>query len=73
MTFYGSRADRPPPRRFGEDHLVEKTATRSRFTWTIAMAPTAKTARLLRIGSPLNRLLLRCVPIHGKAYFARHP
>jgi hypothetical protein len=44
MTFYGSRADRPPPRRFGEDHLVEKTATGSRFTWTIAMAPTAKTA-----------------------------
>lgn len=72
-SFYVEQANRPLLRRFAEDYLVEKTPTGSRFTWTIAMEPTAKTARLISIANPLNKLLYRAVPMRAKAYFAKHP
>ncbi|MEO6885678.1 MAG: SRPBCC family protein [Jatrophihabitantaceae bacterium] len=72
-SFYVEQANRPLLRRFAEDYLIEKTATGSRFTWTIAMEPTAKTARLIGLTSPVNNLLYRAVPIRAKAYFAKHP
>ncbi len=72
-SFYGTEVNRPLLRRFAEDYLVEQTPAGSRFTWTIAMEPTAKSSALLRVGSPLNRLIYRAVPMRAKAYFAKNP
>jgi hypothetical protein len=72
-SFYAVELSRPLLRSFAEDYLVEKTSTGSRFTWTIALEPTAKSKRLLQVSSPLNGLLFRAVPWRAKAYFAKHP
>jgi uncharacterized protein YndB with AHSA1/START domain len=72
-SFHGTELSRPLLRRFAEDYLVEKTADGSRFTWTIALEPTAKTKRLLQVTSPLNGLVFRAVPARAKRYFAKHP
>ena len=72
-SFYGTELNRPLLRSFAEDYVVEPTATGSRFTWTIAVEPTPRTAALLRVGDPLNALGYRAVPWRAKAYFARHP
>jgi uncharacterized protein YndB with AHSA1/START domain len=72
-TFYVTEADRPLLKRFGEDYLVEPTATGSRFTWTVAMEPLPRTRLLLKLAAPLNQLAFRAVPWRAKAYFARNP
>ena len=72
-SFYAYEANRPLLRAFAEDYLVEQTANGSRFTWTIAMEPTAKSQLLLKLADPANQLLYRAVPMRAKAYFAKHP
>ncbi|MDP9117049.1 MAG: SRPBCC family protein, partial [Actinomycetota bacterium] len=69
MSFYATEANRALVTRFAEDYLVEQTPTGARFTWTMAMEPTGKTLPVLRLASPLNRLLLHAVPLRAKAYF----
>ena len=73
MSFYGVELNRGILRSFAEDYLVEKTPTGSRFTWTIAMTPSEKGKRLLRISAPVNQLTYRAVPMRAKAYFKKHP
>lgn len=70
-SFCATEANRPLLKRLAEDYLVERTKSGSRFVWTIAMEPTDKTAALLRVGSPLNALMWRAVPLRAKAYFAK--
>jgi hypothetical protein len=72
-SFYLAESNRPLLRRLAEDYLVEKTSAGSRFTWTIALEPAARTGALLRRTSPVNALMFRAVPIRAKSYFARHP
>lgn len=72
-SFYAHEANRPLLRAFAEDYLVERTPTGSRFTWTIAMEPTARARLLLKASGPLNQLAYRAVPMRAKAYFAKHP
>ena len=73
VAFYGVEANRRLFRRFAEDYLVEKTASGSRFTWTVAMEPTAKNRLVLKITNPMNQFLYRALPWRAKAYFAKHP
>ncbi|HUS23229.1 MAG TPA: SRPBCC family protein [Aeromicrobium sp.] len=50
-SFYVERANLPMFTSLAEDYLVEEVSpSQSRFTWTLAMEPTA----LGRLGSPLN-------------------
>jgi hypothetical protein len=72
-TFYAYEANRPLLTGFAEDYLVEKTTNGSRFTWTIAMEPTAKSRLLFKASDPFNKLAFRALPMRAKAYFAKHP
>lgn len=72
-AFYVESANRGFLRRFAEDYLVEKTATGSRFTWTIAIEPQPKFARLVSLGGPLNKLSFSMTPRAAKKYFAQNP
>ncbi|MDT4936742.1 MAG: hypothetical protein QOG80_413 [Pseudonocardiales bacterium] len=72
MSFYAVECTRTLLRRFAEDYLVEERPGGSRFTWTIALEPTAKAHRLFRVSDPLNALFYRAVPSAAKHYFAHH-
>jgi uncharacterized protein YndB with AHSA1/START domain len=72
-SFYGYEANRPLVRAFAEDYLVEESGSGTKFTWTIAVEPTAKTRLLLTVSDPFNRLAFRAMPMRAKAYFAKHP
>ena len=54
FSFFALEASVPLFRRFAEDYLVEDTSESScRFTWTIAITPSA----LGKPGAPINRLV----------------
>ena len=72
-AFYVETADRGMLRRFAEDYQVEKTATGSRFTWTVAIEAQPKFARLISLGGPVNKLAFSQTPRGAKKYFAKHP
>jgi hypothetical protein len=72
-SFHGTEATRPLLRRLAEDYLVEPHGRGTRFTWTIAFEPNPKAGPLMRLGSPLNPLLFRSVPMRAKAYFRKNP
>jgi hypothetical protein len=54
QSFHVEQASLPVFRRFGEDYLVEKTPSGTRFTWTFAYEPSPAFRHLLRVGKPLN-------------------
>ncbi|GGM37651.1 polyketide cyclase [Longimycelium tulufanense] len=56
-AFLAEEANLPVFRRFGEDYLVEPTATGCRFTWTFAFEPNPALRLAFRAGAPLNRAL----------------
>ena len=72
-SFYAESVNRNVLHAFAEDYVVERTSGGSRFTWTIAMTPTARARPLFTVCGPLNAQLCKAVPIRAKAYFARHP
>ena len=73
MSFFGVELNRAILHSFAEDYIVEKIPGGSRFTWTIALTPSAKGKRLIQLSDPINRLAYRAVPMRAKAYFAKHP
>jgi Polyketide cyclase / dehydrase and lipid transport len=55
-SFYVERCNLPLFKRFAEDYLVEETSPSScRFTWTVAVEPSA----IGRPGNPVNALITR--------------
>ena len=57
-AFYVERCGLPLFKRFAEDYLVEETSPSGcRFTWTVAVEPSA----IGRPGSPVNALIFRSV------------
>jgi hypothetical protein len=72
-TFYVESSDRPMIKSFAEDYVVEKTASGSRFTWTIAIEPAPKFRALVAAGGPLNKLAFGQTARSAKSYFAKHP
>jgi hypothetical protein len=72
-AFYATQANRSVMRTFAEDYLVEATSGGSRFTWTIALEPTARTGPLMKLAEPLNKLAFSAVPNRAKLYFAKNP
>ena len=53
-AFYGTRTTVPTFKSFAEDYVVEPDgADRCRFTWRIAVTPSA----LGRLGAPINKLM----------------
>lgn len=72
-SFFVEEANRPIFTRFAENYEIEKTATGSRFTWTIAYETRPRFTALLRLTSPLNRLAYSATPRAGRRYFRKHP
>jgi hypothetical protein len=72
-AFYVESANRGFLRRFAEDYLVEKTPSGSRFTWTVAIEPQPKFARLIAAGGPVNKFSFSQTPRAAKKYFAKNP
>jgi hypothetical protein len=72
-SFYVESANRPGIRRFAEDYAVEADGTGSLFTWTIAIEPAPRAARVLGVTAPVNRIAFGRVAAAAKKYFARHP
>jgi hypothetical protein len=71
-SFYVESATRGFLRTFAEDYLIEKTPTGSRFTWTMAIEPQPKYARLIAASGPLTKLAFSSTPRAAKKYFARN-
>jgi uncharacterized protein YndB with AHSA1/START domain len=73
FSFYATAVNRRLLRRFAEDYLVEDAPSGSRFTWTIAYEPTARSSALVRLTGPVNALGYRAVPLRARKYFATRP
>lgn len=72
-SFFVREADRPVLRRMAENYELETTPTGCVFTWTFAVEPTPRTAMLLRLGSPVNKLAFGQMARSSRRYFAKHP
>jgi hypothetical protein len=72
-SFFVVAANRPVLRRMAENYELEPTAAGCLFTWTFAVEPTPKTAALLKLGSPVNKLAFGQLARSSKTYFATHP
>ncbi|PZS15773.1 MAG: SRPBCC family protein [Pseudonocardiales bacterium] len=72
-SFFVREANRAVLRRMAEDYLLEPSASGCRFTWTFAIEPTAKSAPLLRVGDPVNKLAFGQMARRSKSYFVKHP
>ena len=71
-SFYVESANRPGIRRFAEDYAIEPDGSGCRFTWTIAIEPVPRTAPLMALTRPLNRLSFGRVAAGAKKYFAQY-
>jgi hypothetical protein len=65
-AFFVESANRP-------DYVVQKTATGSRFTWTIAIEAQPKFRHLVALGGPGNKLAFGQTARAAKKYFAKNP
>lgn len=72
-SFYVTAANVPIFKHLAEDYVLEPTATGTRFTWTVALEAKPKTKLLVKINSPLNKLLFGRIAASGKSYFRKHP
>lgn len=72
-SFYVESANRPGIRRFAEDYVIEPDGTGSLFTWTIAIEPMPRAARIVGLTTPLNRLAFGRTAAAAKRYFAQNP
>jgi hypothetical protein len=70
-SFFVEEANRALFVRFAEDYVVEKTASGSRFTWTIAIEPRPRWLRVMKLLDPVNRLAFAATPLAAKRYFRR--
>ena len=58
FAFHAVSANVPIFKAFAEDYLVEEIPGGSRFTWTFAFAPRRGFGVALKLGAPVNNLLL---------------
>ena len=67
-SFYAEQVNRPGFRRFAEDYVLEPEGTGTRFTWTVAIEPSA---RALGLAAPVNRVAFGRTAAAAKTYFKR--
>jgi Polyketide cyclase / dehydrase and lipid transport len=72
-SFYVEQINRPGFRRFAENYVIEPRGTGARLTWTVAIEPDARGARLSAVTGPINRFAFGRTAKAGKKYFAQHP
>jgi hypothetical protein len=72
-SFYVESANRPGIRRFAEDYTIEPAGSGSLFTWTIAIEPAPRAARVMGLTGPVNRAAFGRTAAAAKRYFAQHP
>jgi hypothetical protein len=72
-SFYVSEANRPGIRTFAENYELEPDGTGSLFTWTIAIEPAKRAARLMNLTRPINKFAFGQTARGAKKYFANHP
>ena len=72
-SFYVESANRPGIRRFAEDYEIEPDGTGSRFTWTIAIEPAPRAARVLGLTRPGQPVRLRPGRRRREAVFRAAP
>jgi hypothetical protein len=72
-SFCVYEANRPLLTRFAEDYVIEPDGTGTLFTWTIAIEPKPRAARLMKLLSPLNKASFGQLARGAKSYFAAHP
>jgi hypothetical protein len=72
-AFFVRAASRPLVRRMAEDYLLAPTSSGCRFTWTFAIEPNPKSAQILRLADPMNRLAFGQMARSSRSYFAKHP
>jgi hypothetical protein len=72
-SFFVEQANRPWFTRFAEDYVLAKSATGTRFTWTIALEPRPRLLRLMRLLDPVNALAFSVNTRAGRRYFRKHP
>ncbi|MGN6606572.1 MAG: SRPBCC family protein [Jatrophihabitans sp.] len=71
FAFFVEQASRAVFTRFAEDYVVEPAAGGARFTWTIALEPRPRYARLFRVADPLSRRAFSATPRAAKRFFGR--
>ncbi|MBF6331647.1 SRPBCC family protein [Nocardia transvalensis] len=69
-SFTTEAATLPLFRRFAEDCLIEPTPTGSRFTWTFAFQPRPELTAIMRLGTPLSRLMFDSFARDARRHFA---
>jgi len=72
-SFFVHETNRPGLRFFAENYVIEPDGSGSRFTWTIAIAPTPRAKWPMKLSSPINRFAFGQVARGARKYFAENP
>jgi hypothetical protein len=72
-SFYVYETNRPGIRQFAENYEIEADGSGALLTWTIAIEPTPRAARVIKALGPINKRSFGQFARGAKKYFANNP